>query len=249
MPRIPSSTAQSRSGASDLLGERALQKKYGTTARAGAFYSNQMLDHLNEAMESFLGRMDLVFISTADAQGDCDASFRAGPTGFMQVLNDKTLAYPEYRGNGVMASLGNIRENPKIGLLFLDFYRDKIGLHINGRASVISPQAFKDRPDSPIVADEHRPLGNPRVEFWVVIDVEEAYIHCSKHIPLLRKLTSQESVAWGTDDAVAKGGDYFKAAAARRAANKDKLRGNPDMRPEELVCAVPAPIRKSRRSA
>src|ERR1700730_5061345 len=107
MPRIPSSTAKSRSGTSDAHGERALQEKYGTTARAGAFYTNQMLDHLNEAMESFLARMDLVFISTADAHGDCDASFRAGPTGFMQVLNEKTLAYPEYRGNGVMASLGN----------------------------------------------------------------------------------------------------------------------------------------------
>jgi len=49
------------------------------------------------------------------------------------------------------------------------------------------------------------------------LEIDEAYIHCSKHIPLLRKLTSEETVAWGTDDAVAKGGDFFKAAADRRA--------------------------------
>jgi len=108
-----------------------------------------MLDHLNEGMQSFVNRMELVFISTSDARGDCDSSFRAGPSGFISVLSDKTLAYPEYRGNGVMASLGNMRENRHVGLLFLDFFRDKIGLHVNGSATMLSPLEFSQRSDAP----------------------------------------------------------------------------------------------------
>jgi uncharacterized protein len=57
------------------------------------------------------------------------------------VLDEKTLAYPEYRGNGVMSSLGNISENPHVGLLFVDF-TDKIGLHVNGRARIVENDEF-----------------------------------------------------------------------------------------------------------
>jgi predicted pyridoxine 5'-phosphate oxidase superfamily flavin-nucleotide-binding protein len=63
----------------------------------------------------------MVWIATADAHGACDCSFRAGPPGFVQVLGDRTVLYPEYRGNEVMASLGNIAENPHVGMVFLDF--------------------------------------------------------------------------------------------------------------------------------
>ena len=53
------------------------------------------------------------------------------------MLDERTVAYPEYRGNGVMASLGNLSENPHLGILFVDFTGDKIGLHVNGRARII----------------------------------------------------------------------------------------------------------------
>jgi hypothetical protein len=75
-----------------------------------------------------------VLVATADAKGECDCSLRAGLPGFIQVLNDRNLVYPEYRGNGVMASLGNLQENPHIGLMFIDFVSEVIGLHVNGTA-------------------------------------------------------------------------------------------------------------------
>jgi predicted pyridoxine 5'-phosphate oxidase superfamily flavin-nucleotide-binding protein len=59
----------------------------------------------------------MVFVATADANGNCDCSPRFGISGFVIILDDKTLAYPEYRGNGVFASLGNIIDNPHIGEL------------------------------------------------------------------------------------------------------------------------------------
>ena len=118
-------------------GEHLLQQTYNTADRAERFYRDQVLDHLNPEMIAFVGRMEMAFVGTADAAGECDSSFRAGPPGFLHVLDAKRIAYPEYRGNGVLASLGNISENPHLAILMVDFVRDLIGLHINGMASVV----------------------------------------------------------------------------------------------------------------
>ena len=56
--------------------------------------------------------MKMAFIATSDAHGECDNTFRAGPPGFLRVLDEKTVMWPEYKGNGVMASMGNIIGEP-----------------------------------------------------------------------------------------------------------------------------------------
>jgi predicted pyridoxine 5'-phosphate oxidase superfamily flavin-nucleotide-binding protein len=158
-------------------------------------------------MVEFVGRMEMAFIATADAHGECDASLRAGPPGFVKVLDERTLAYPEYRGNGVLASLGNISENPHVGLLMIDFVQDLIGLHVNGRARILDAVDFAARHPG---VDQEEVRGR-RAERWVVVDVEEAYIHCRKHIPRMQRLPQKRD--WGTDDPARKGGDYFGARA------------------------------------
>ena len=118
------------SGQPGSAGEHVLQQTYGTRARAESFYRNQVLEQLNLVMQEFIARQEMVFIATADAGGECDSSFRAGRPGFVRVLDERTMAYPEYRGNGVLASLGNISENAHVGMLFLDFFDSTIGLHV-----------------------------------------------------------------------------------------------------------------------
>jgi uncharacterized protein len=191
-------------------GERILQQRYGTTERASQFYGNQVTDVLTPKMMEFIARMEMAFIATSDAAGDCDCSFRAGTPGFLRVLDDRTIAYPEYRGNGVMASLGNIVENPHIGIFMADFTHDLIGLHINGEAEIITPAYLRELdPDLPEQATH---TGRRPVQ-WVLVRVTEAYIHCSKHIP---KLIPQSRIRhWSTDNPRHKGGDYFGAAARR----------------------------------
>jgi uncharacterized protein len=186
-------------------GEHELQETLGTTKRARAFYSNQVLDHVNAHMCEYLARQEMMFVSTADAAGNCDCTFRAGPPGFVRVLDGRTVAYPEYRGNGVMASMGNLLENPRVGLLFLDFFATTVGLHINGTAKIV------DNTDL-LPPDGGDTTGGPARERCVVIDVEEAYIHCSKHVPQLMKIP--KDIDWGTDDMVKKGGDFFKAKSS-----------------------------------
>ena len=118
-------------------GEHLMQRHLGTTERADRFYDEQVLDQLNPRMREFIARQEMFFLASADRRGECDSTFRAGPPGFVRVLDDRTLIYPEYRGNGVMASMGNIAENPQVGILMVDFTRDRIGLHVNGRARVL----------------------------------------------------------------------------------------------------------------
>ncbi|WP_144126775.1 pyridoxamine 5'-phosphate oxidase family protein [Catellatospora sichuanensis] len=197
------------------FGERRLQQAHGTAGRAQRFYDQQMLDHLNERMTAFVRRQEMMFVATSDAAGECDNTFRAGPAGFVHVLDATHVTWPEYRGNGVMASLGNISENGHVGLLFVDFVSDVIGLHVNGRASVLEDDLARAAyPDLPV-----DPVPGRRAERWVVVEVQEAYIHCAKHIPRMAKAPRKRE--WGTDDVRRKGGDFFGAAAdaAARAAS------------------------------
>jgi predicted pyridoxine 5'-phosphate oxidase superfamily flavin-nucleotide-binding protein len=193
-------------------GERILQERYGTTQRAQQFYQKQVTDHLTPVMQQFIQRMEMAFIATSDRSGECDCSFRAGPAGFIRILDARTIAYPEYRGNGVMASLGNMLQNPHIGIFLVDFMRDLVGLHVNGTASIVTPAQMQE-----LELDLPEP-GHPgrRPVQWVVVQVTEAYIHCSKHIPLL---VPQSRVRhWGTDNPRHKGADYFGVAAGQSAA-------------------------------
>ncbi|UED85357.1 pyridoxamine 5'-phosphate oxidase family protein [Streptomyces profundus] len=211
-------------------GEHALQTRWGTEERADRFYREQVLDHLNERMREFVARAEMFFLATADRHGECDNTFRAGPPGFLRVLDPRTLVYPEYRGNGVHASLGNLAENPHAGLLLMDFGSARIGLHVNGRARVVPEAELRAaHPSLPVESIPGR-----RTEIWVRVEVEEAYIHCAKHIPHLVKAPKDTARDWGTDDGRRKGGDFFGAAreAQRRRTTELHQHGVPLARSE-----------------
>jgi predicted pyridoxine 5'-phosphate oxidase superfamily flavin-nucleotide-binding protein len=209
-------------------GERILQQRYGTTERANRFYDTQVCDRLTPKMIEFIGRMEMAFIATSDAAGECDCSFRAGTAGFLRVLDERTIAYPEFRGNGVMASLGNIMENPHVGIFMVDFSGDLIGLHVNGAAEIVTTEYVRELDDS--LPDQATHPGRRPVQ-WVLVRVNEAFVHCSKHIP---KLIPQSRVRhWGTDNPRHKGGDYFGAAAREAAA--------PEVASATLVSAAAEP--------
>jgi uncharacterized protein len=174
-------------------------------------------------MQAFLARQELMFIATADAKGETDAGFRAGHAGFVKVLDERTVAYPEYPGNGVMASLGNIIENHHVGLLFIDFV-DQIALHINGTAKIVENKDFlaflKDHPakqavlGDAVMKDIIESDGG-HLERWVLVWVKEAFVQCSKHIPPMRRM--DHDIQWGADTGhQLHGGDYFGTAHGQK---------------------------------
>ena len=191
-------------------GEHVLQRQFDTQQRALKFYDKQVLNFLSPVMMEFLPKQESLFIATADRHGECDCSARFGEVGFIRVLDNKHLVYPEYRGNGVMASLGNITENPHVGMIFIDFYETTVGLHVNGKAKIFENAELinyqKNLP--PDILTEIQREGKRRPERWMMVEVEEAYIQCSKHIPLLKK--QEKSIDWGTDSDIAKRSDFFE---------------------------------------
>jgi predicted pyridoxine 5'-phosphate oxidase superfamily flavin-nucleotide-binding protein/truncated hemoglobin YjbI len=205
--KLPTPTAVTLLPGSE--GEHFLQHKYGTQQRALRFYDKQVLNFLSPVMKEFIAKQEILFIATADKHGDCDCSFRFGKPGFVRPLNEKYLVYPEYRGNGVMASQGNITENPQIGMIFVDFFESTVGLHVNGKAKVVEHKdLLKYRKELPQdIIEEINSEGRLRPERWIMVEVEEAYIHCSKHIPLLKK--AEKNITWGTDDDGLKRSDFF----------------------------------------
>jgi predicted pyridoxine 5'-phosphate oxidase superfamily flavin-nucleotide-binding protein len=213
--------SQHEAGLPGSDGEHRVQEEWDAVERASAFYDKQVLDFLNPAMQEFVARQEMMFVSTSDARGECDCTFRAGEPGFVAVLDERTLVYPELRGNGVYASLGNLTENAHIGLLFVDFFRDIVGLHVNGGASIVDHEELLADPRTPIrILEELTNRRGRRAERWVQVHVHEAYIHCSKHIPMLAKLDKR--VDWGTDDVKRKGGDFFDVAASKQGIDPSR---------------------------
>lgn len=185
-------------------GEHELQRELGSHERATDFYDESVHDHLTDRMQEFVADRIMFFLSTADGDGETDCSPRLGPKGFVQILDDETLCYPEYRGNGVQASLGNIRENPHASMLFVDWWETTVGLHVNGDARI-----REERPDgvSPESQSGQAVPTSDDAKLWVELEVEEAYIHCAKHIPKLR--IESFDPPWGTDDEEEKRAGFF----------------------------------------
>ena len=95
------------------------------------------------SFRDFIEARDMFFLATADANGQPQCSYKGGDPGFVRVVDDHTIAFPVYDGNGMFLTIGNVTENPLVGLLFIDFANGS-RLRINGEATV--------DPQDPLVA-------------------------------------------------------------------------------------------------
>lgn len=116
-------------------GMRQLQDLRETRALADRLEKVTMRAAFTEEDKAFIRRCRMFFIATADRDGQPDCSYKGGLPGFVRVIDDHTLAIPDYDGNGQYRSWGNVRANPKVGLLFIDFETPK-RLRVNGTAVV-----------------------------------------------------------------------------------------------------------------
>ena len=131
---------------------------------------DKQLDHLDRHCRDFIARSPIALLATADAQGHCDCSPRGGPPGFACVLDERTLAIPDYTGNRRQDSHGNVLENPNVGLLFLLPGMGET-LRVNGRAGLSR---------DPELLDELLTGGTKAPRLALRVEVVEAYLHCPK---------------------------------------------------------------------
>jgi len=92
--------------------------------------------HLTEGQRRLIKEADTFFIASSHPESGADASHRGGPPGFVRILNESLLAWPDYSGNRMFQTLGNISVNPSAGLLFIDFESGGT-LQLTGRARII----------------------------------------------------------------------------------------------------------------
>jgi hypothetical protein len=117
-------------------GNRALQREFGSTTLADRLV--ETLDHnrFSDDDKAFIEAAQFFFLATSSADGFPDCSFKAGPKGFAKIIAPDLLAFPDYDGNGMFKSLGNIRSNPQVGMLFIAMNEMPKRLRVNGRATV-----------------------------------------------------------------------------------------------------------------
>lgn len=116
---------------------------------------------------AFIERCAMLFVGTADEAGQPDCSYKGGLPGFVRVLDDRTLAFPDYDGNGMYRSWGNVLMNPHVGLLLIDFESRK-RLRVNGTATVSA--------DDPLCGEF------PGAVFMVRVTADRIFGNCPRYI-------------------------------------------------------------------
>jgi predicted pyridoxine 5'-phosphate oxidase superfamily flavin-nucleotide-binding protein len=152
---------------------RALQDQFDTRRLADRLEERLVRTRFTDEDREFIARQSMFFLATADAQGLPDCSFKGGAPGFVRVLDEETLAFPSYDGNGMFKSLGNVLANPNVGLLFLSFEQPK-RLRVNGTASLSA--------EDPLLA------GFPGAQLLVRVRARHVFPNCPRYIPRMQLL-------------------------------------------------------------
>ena len=113
-------------------GNRELQERFGSRALADRLEEKLRRDRFTEDDAAFVAAQPFFFLATADADGRPDCSFKGGEPGFVRVVAPDLLVFPDYDGNGMFKSLGNLKANPQVGLLFLAVGEKPARLRVNG---------------------------------------------------------------------------------------------------------------------
>lgn len=116
-------------------GARQLQDHFESRPIADRLEQVTMHARLTESDRVFVASRTMFFLATCDAEGWPDVSYKGGQPGFLRALDDATLAWADYDGNGMFRSLGNVLVNPRVQLLLVDFERPR-RMRISGTARV-----------------------------------------------------------------------------------------------------------------
>ena len=148
-------------------GNRELQERFDTRRLADRIDERIVRDTIDDDDRAFIEARDMFFIATADAEGKPQCSYKGGDPGFVRVLDERTIAFPSYDGNGMYLTTGNALVNANVGLLFIDFEGRK-RLRLNGIASIELDDPLKDR--------------WPEAQFVVRVRASEVFPNCPRYI-------------------------------------------------------------------
>lgn len=148
-------------------GMRELQDARDTRRIADRLEQLTLHRQFTDDDRAFIAGCAMCFVATADAEGRPDCSYKGGLPGFVKVIDAVTLALPDYDGNGMYRSWGNVRVNPNVGLLFIDFEKQK-RIRVNGTATIST--------DDPLLAEF------PGAVFMVRVTAGQIFPNCPRYI-------------------------------------------------------------------
>lgn len=148
-------------------GNRQLQDQFDTRRLAEHCATKLVRDFINPKQKAFIESADMFFLATVDDQGRPTCSYKGGDPGFVSVIDEHTIAIPNYDGDGKYLSWGNTLKNPKVAMIFIDFMKGW-RLRLHGLAEV--------RSDDPLMKD------CPEAQFIVRVTVREIFGNCPRYI-------------------------------------------------------------------
>ena len=146
---------------------RKLQDRFDTRRLADRIEERIVHDRIDDDDRAFIEARDMFFIATVDENGQPQCSYKGGEPGFVRVLDERTIAFPIYNGNGMYLTAGNVLATQKVGLLFIDFEGRK-RIRLNGVASI-------DDGD-PLLAEY------PEAQLMVRVTATEVFPNCPRYI-------------------------------------------------------------------
>jgi predicted pyridoxine 5'-phosphate oxidase superfamily flavin-nucleotide-binding protein len=150
-------------------GSRELQDRFDTRRLADRLHDRTIRDVIRPEDRAFIERMDMFFLATSDDAGQPQCSYKGGDPGFIKVIDENTIAFPNYDGNGMFLSLGNVLVNPQIGMLLIDFVAEQPErMRIEGLASIA---------DNDSLTWEY-----PGAQFVVRVQVQRLFPNCPRYI-------------------------------------------------------------------
>ena len=149
------------------------QEHYGLPRESTA---EKVRDHLHPWVQEFIRHAPFCVLSSADAEGNCDASPKGGRPGFVKVVDDRHLILPDVKGNRLFQSYENVDANPHVALLFMIPGLEHTA-RVNGSAEVVDLGTLHERGLS---LEVHDPDDNAALQQGLLITVDEAYGQCPR---------------------------------------------------------------------
>ena len=148
---------------------------FGTPAGRAA---TKVVDHMTPYVQEFIRNSPFAIMASSSAEGNCDASPKGGKPGFVRVLDDRHLLFPDVAGNKLFQTYQNMDSNPRVGLLFLiPGVNDTV--RVNGKVAFVN----KDDLDKQNVKGEPYEIDERSTHpEGIIIGVEEAYGHCPRDL-------------------------------------------------------------------
>jgi len=150
-------------------GNRRLQDQFDSRRIADRLEQVTLRQEFRDSDREFIENSPFFFLATADADGRPDCSFKGGVPGFVRITGPNELAFPDYDGNGMFKSLGNVLVNPEVALLFVAMGAKTSRLRVNGTATVTR--------DDPLIGDF------TGAQLLIRVRAHAIFPNCPRYIP------------------------------------------------------------------